>query len=140
MIKRKSSVEVKDVCLQVVRAIIARKDYTKWHIMNSRQYFKCKRQESNWELGFICRSIEKGKKTVYKLSCIITFCELEGGFKDTQIARIEGYVPYQEEILLPLNRSSGHPLRLEADKPYTFTLEFSSPHPVYTLSYLTNTS
>lgn len=88
------------------------------------------------ELGFMSRPIAKGdKQPVYKFSCAITVRKIEGVVTDVQFIKIEGQIPYEEEILFPLNLGSGAPVRLEADSSYLFTLEFSPPHPIYRLSY-----
>lgn len=90
------------------------------------------------KFGFMSRSFAKGdKQPVYKFGCTIAVRIIKGtNADDFEVVRIEGVVPYEEELLFPLKLSSGQPLRLEANSWYLFTVEFTYLHPSYTLSYL----
>lgn len=88
------------------------------------------------ELGFMSRSIAEGDiQPVYKFSCLIGVRKIEVYVTDVKFTKIEGQIPYGEEILFPLNLGSGAPVRLEADSSYLFTLDFFPPHPIYRIKY-----
>lgn len=90
------------------------------------------------KFGFMSRSFAcDDKQPVYEFGCTIAVRIIKGtNADDFEVVRIEGVVPYEEELLFPLKLSSGQPLRLEANSWYLFTVEFTSPHPPYTLSCL----